>query len=80
MDYIKGEVLTMEINEETHVGHVFIYAVPRKGEYIWFSEEKKGHRSWLVEDVAYHVGHGNLEGYREGYQSVVIYATPANKK
>lgn len=76
MNTISCEVLTIENNEETHVGHLNVYSVPRVGEYIWFSEKKKGHKSWVVEEVAHHVGNGNFGSYTMGYQSIVIYATP----
>ena len=76
MNTISCEVLTMENDEETHVGHLNVYFPPRVGEYIWFSEKKKGHSSWIVEEIAHHVGNGNLGSYPYGYQSIVIYAKP----
>ena len=76
MDAISCEVLTTENGEEIHVGHINVYVPPRAGEYIWFSEKKKGHSSWFVEEVAHHVGNGNLGSYPLGYQSIVIYVKP----
>lgn len=78
MNAIKCEVLTVENGDEVHVGHASVYAIPRKGEFLWFSEKKKGHSSWVVQDVAHHVGNGSFGSYLEGYQSVVIYAVPTN--
>lgn len=78
MKTITCEVLTIEDDEERHVGHLNVYFPPRVDEYIWFSEKKRGHSSWIVEDVAHHVGNGILGSYPAGYQSIVIYAKPTN--
>lgn len=76
MNHIRCEVLTVKEDEEIHVGHIHVYLIPRKGEYIWFSEKLEGHSSWVVEDVCHHVGNGNFDVYPMGYQSIVIYAKP----
>jgi hypothetical protein len=78
MNGIACEVLTIENEEETHVGHINVYSIPREKEYIWFSEKRKGYRFWTVEHVAHHIGNGNFGAYPMGYQSVVIYAKPIN--
>ncbi|MBR2246315.1 MAG: hypothetical protein IJ880_04705 [Bacilli bacterium] len=78
MNTISCEVLTIENDEEMHVGHLNVFTPPSKGEYIWFSEKIKGHSSWIVEDVAHHVGNGKLGSYPMGYQSIVIYAIPTS--
>lgn len=80
MDYIKCEVLNDESGEEVHVGNLSVYAIPRKGEYIWFSEYRNGYSSWVVKEVAHHVGNGDFGSYPTGYQSVVIYATPTDEE
>lgn len=76
MNTIACEVLTVENGEETHVGHINLYFLPRVDEYIWFSEKKKGHSSWIVEEVAHHVGNGEPGSCPLGYQTVVIYVKP----
>lgn len=73
MNYIKCQVVT---DDEIFVGHADLFALPRVGEYIWFSEERLGHRSWVVKEVAHHVGSGEFGAYTGGYQSVVVYAVP----
>lgn len=76
MNSFSCEVLTIENNEEVHVGWINIFFPPRVGEYLWFSEERRRHTSWIVEDVAHHVGNGELGSCSTGYQSIVIYAKP----
>lgn len=70
---IMCEVLTEENNEEVTVGLINVFQIPRVGEYIWFTKERNGHTSWIVEDVAHKVGDGELNG---SYQNVSIYAKP----
>ena len=76
MPVMNCEVLTIKNGEETHVGNISVYTPPKVGEYIWFSEKRRGHTSWVVEEVAHHVGNGEFGSYTQGYQSVVVYAKP----
>ena len=74
MNYIECQVLTVKDGEELTVGNIAVYSIPKVGEYIWFSKERLGHTSWVVEDVAHWVGDGELGSYPMGYQRVAIYA------
>ena len=58
MNTITCQVLTIQNEEEVYVGRLIVYVPPRAGEYIWFSENREGHSSWFVEEVAHHVGDG----------------------
>ena len=75
MNTITCQVLTIQNEEEIYVGRLEVYIPPRAGEYIWFSEERKGHSSWIVEEVAHHVGDGKTN-YLSGYQHVTIFVKP----
>jgi hypothetical protein len=75
---INCEVLTVENGEETTVGYINVGSVPRVGEYIWFSEPKRGETSWIVVDVAHWVGHGNYPG--QEYHRVCLFVEPTKKK
>lgn len=70
------EVLTEENGEEVTVGHINVFQIPRVGEYIWFTKDRKGHTSWIVEDVAHKVGDGELGSLLNGYQNISIYVKP----
>ena len=69
-------VFETENEEETTIGHLKLFSVPRVGEYVWFSEKRYGHRSWTVTEVAYHVGSGRHEDSSTCYQTAVLYAKP----
>jgi hypothetical protein len=69
METIQCEVLT---GDDETVGLINVCNIPRVGEYIWFNQERMGHTSWFVVDVAHWVGNG--EG--QGYQNVALYVVP----
>jgi hypothetical protein len=72
-NFIKCEVM---LEDETFVGRIRVLQVPRVGEYIWFSEERLGHTSYIVEQVAHWVGMG--DGMMD-YQNVALFVIPTNQ-
>ncbi len=69
MDYIQCDVMT---DDESHVGHIKVLAVPRIGECLWFSQKRKGHTSYRVIDIAHWIGNG--EG--QAYHKVAVFVEP----
>lgn len=76
MNGIQCEVIFEKDDEEITVGHLRLFSIPRVDEYIWFSEKRQGHSSWIVTEVAYHVGSGKWEDTSIGYQTAVLYVKP----
>lgn len=77
MKAISCEVLTETNGKMKRVGDIKVHSIPRKGEYIWFSEERIGHSSWMVEDVCHWVGNGEYSTSSTGEQKTTIFAKPA---
>lgn len=73
MDSISCVVLT---NTDERIAHINVYAIPRVGEYLWFSQERAGHTSWRVVEVAHWVGNGD----RQEYQEVALYVKPTKEE
>lgn len=74
MKAVRCEVKTIQEGEAVHVGHVFVFSIPRSGEVIWFDSLLEGYFGWVVETVGHIVGSGDYEN--KPYQKVVIFAKP----
>lgn len=76
VDGILCEVIFEKDDEEMTIGHLRLFSIPRVDEYIWFSEKRQGHSSWIVSEVAHHVGSGDVEESVIGYHTAVLYVKP----
>lgn len=76
MDGILCEVIFAKDDEEMSVGQLKLFSIPRVDEYIWFTKKRYGHSSWVVSEVAHHVGSGDIEESSMGYQTAVLYVKP----
>lgn len=74
MKGIRCEVRTIQEGESVHVGDMFVLAVPRVGEVVWFDNLLEGHFGWVVEKVGHVIGSGYYEN--KPYQKVVIFSMP----